>query len=273
MEMALSMKEGVGLVHQLPFVHDRSGFAAVLEKVGGWVLVGPFHLPHHFHPSSSLHSTLSHHHPLTPSTHTIHSHHPLTPSTLTIHSHHPLSPSTLTIYSHHPLSPSTHTIHSHHLLSPSTLTIYSHHPLSPSTHTIHSHHSLSPFTLTISPSYPSTPSSHLSALQPTPTHSNPQNPQKTFKKPKTFPKNSSTKTQHPTFKPTPTPKTHHPYPKPPGTLRDAALQDLPVGRHDGHQLHDGHVLPLPSSRGRLGWWSQGVGSLPRRGLLPLPDVP
>lgn len=33
MEMVLCMKEGVGLVHQLPFVHDRSGFAAVLEKV------------------------------------------------------------------------------------------------------------------------------------------------------------------------------------------------------------------------------------------------
>ena len=232
MEMALSMKEGVGLVHQLPFVHDRSGFAAVLEKVGGWVLVGPFHLPHNFHPSSSLHSTSSHHHPLTPSTHTIHSHHLLTPSTLTIHSHHPLSPSTLTIYSHHLLSPSTHTIHSHHLTLIPINSIFHIYP-----------------------------------------HSNPQNPQKTFKKPKTFPKNSSTKTQHPTFKPTPTPKTHHPYPKPPGTLRDAALQDLPVSRHDGHQLHDGHVLPLPSSRGRLGWWSQGVGSLPRRGLLPLPDVP
>ncbi|ESN96218.1 hypothetical protein HELRODRAFT_107370 [Helobdella robusta] len=32
-EMVINLKENVGLVHQLPFVSDRSGFAAVLEKV------------------------------------------------------------------------------------------------------------------------------------------------------------------------------------------------------------------------------------------------
>ena len=32
-DMALLMTEKVGLVHQLPFVSDRKGFAATLEKV------------------------------------------------------------------------------------------------------------------------------------------------------------------------------------------------------------------------------------------------
>ena len=32
-DMVGSMKENVGLVHQMPFVCDRKGFAAVLEKV------------------------------------------------------------------------------------------------------------------------------------------------------------------------------------------------------------------------------------------------
>ena len=31
--MAVAMRENVGLVHQMPFVCDREGFAAVLEKV------------------------------------------------------------------------------------------------------------------------------------------------------------------------------------------------------------------------------------------------
>ena len=31
--MALALRENVGLVHQMPFVCDREGFAAVLEKV------------------------------------------------------------------------------------------------------------------------------------------------------------------------------------------------------------------------------------------------
>lgn len=33
MDMVSHMKEGVGLVHQMPFVCDRPGFAAILEKV------------------------------------------------------------------------------------------------------------------------------------------------------------------------------------------------------------------------------------------------
>lgn len=31
--MTLALRENVGVVHQLPFVSDREGFAAVLEKV------------------------------------------------------------------------------------------------------------------------------------------------------------------------------------------------------------------------------------------------
>ena len=33
LDMVSSMSENTGLVHQMPFVCDREGFAAVLEKV------------------------------------------------------------------------------------------------------------------------------------------------------------------------------------------------------------------------------------------------
>lgn len=33
-EMVLCMTEEVGLVHQMPFTHNRKGFAGTVEKVG-----------------------------------------------------------------------------------------------------------------------------------------------------------------------------------------------------------------------------------------------
>ena len=34
LDIVAALKENVGLVHQMPFVCDRKGFAGVLEKVG-----------------------------------------------------------------------------------------------------------------------------------------------------------------------------------------------------------------------------------------------